>query len=204
MSLEVHPSDNAARWNSTQHPTWPRALSEEHDPAANNWYCGVLVSVDIEENLKKSMQRKHSFWSGRISEFSMRRRTVWCWVEIISNHHLLSISTQHPDEKYGYDISLSGVYHDFISHLLKLNCNYGGYGWLKPRKTNPRLLTGNPWLATYRPAMMDAGWNSTQHYYLKGVVGLENFRGLIWNSGYLLVVHSTVLVPPTWTPYRRF
>ena len=30
------------------------------------------------------------------------------------------------------------------------NRNYGRYSWLSPRKTNPRLLTGMPWLATLR------------------------------------------------------
>ena len=63
--------------------------------------------------------RNHSPWSGRISEFSMHEITPWCWVEIISTKHLLSISTQHPDAKYCCHISLSGEYHDFISHLLK-------------------------------------------------------------------------------------
>ena len=41
-------------------------------------------------------------------------------MEIISTQHLLSISTQHPYEKYGSDdISLSGAYWDSISHILK-------------------------------------------------------------------------------------
>ena len=40
-------------------------------------------------------------------------------MEIISTQHFLSISTQHPYEKHGSDISLSGANHDFISHALK-------------------------------------------------------------------------------------
>ena len=35
--LHHHPSDSDAGWNSTQHPTWPEALSEEFTPAVNDW-----------------------------------------------------------------------------------------------------------------------------------------------------------------------
>ena len=41
-----HPSDSDAGWNSTQHPIWPQALSEEFTPAVNDW-CMVLGSFDI-------------------------------------------------------------------------------------------------------------------------------------------------------------
>ena len=42
----------------------------------------------------------------------MRRIMARCWMEIISTQHLLSISTQHPYEKYCSDISGPGAYHD--------------------------------------------------------------------------------------------
>ena len=103
------------------------------------------------------MQRKHSFWNGRISEFSLRRKTASCWIKIIATQHLLPISTQHPDEKYGCDISLAGAYHDLISHLLKKSCNYGHYSWLKQRKINLGPLTGLSWLATSH-ARYDECW----------------------------------------------
>ena len=44
-------------------------------------------------------------------DFSMRR--------IISIQHFQSISTQHLHENYVSDTSLSGVYNEFIFHLLK-------------------------------------------------------------------------------------
>ena len=75
----------------------------------------------------------------------MRILTAWCWVEIIYTQHRLSISTQHPYEKYGSDISLFEAYRDFIYHVLKKSCNAGRYRWLKPQ-----LLTHMPWLATFR------------------------------------------------------
>ena len=76
--------------------------------------------------------------------------TAWCWVEMISNQHLLSISTRHSYEKYGSGIYFSGAHYNFISHRLKLSRNDSRYRWLKPRKINLRLLTGMPWLATLR------------------------------------------------------
>ena len=37
-----HPLDSDAEWNSTQHPTWPQALSEEFTPAVNDWWMGLM------------------------------------------------------------------------------------------------------------------------------------------------------------------
>ena len=86
----------------------------------------------------------------------------------------VGISNQHPYEKYGFDISLSGAYRDFISHQLK---------WLlKPRKINLSLLTGTSWLPTF----CAPPWNSTQHHCLRGeflssrLSGLPSERVLKW------------------------
>ena len=71
------------------------------------------------------------------SEFSICWITPWCWVEIISTQHLLSISTQHLDEKYSSHISPSGAYHDLISHPLKWIHNAGRNNWLKTMGNQP-------------------------------------------------------------------
>ena len=119
----------------------------------------------------------------------MCRRTDWCWVEIISTQHLLPISTQHPDENYGSDISFSGTHCDFISHILKWSRNYGRYSPLKPRKTNLRLLTRMPWLATFHappwwmvdgiPPSINEGW-SCDHSLLCGKICLAWWPPLVW------------------------
>ena len=36
----MHPWDSDAGWNSTQHPTWPQALSEEFTTAVTDWWMG--------------------------------------------------------------------------------------------------------------------------------------------------------------------
>ena len=36
-----HHSDSDAGWNSTQHPTWPQALSEEFTLAVNGWWMAL-------------------------------------------------------------------------------------------------------------------------------------------------------------------
>ena len=41
ITAHGHPSDSDARWNSTQHPTWPQALSEDFTPAVNDSRMGL-------------------------------------------------------------------------------------------------------------------------------------------------------------------
>ena len=119
-TLQTHPSDSDAGWNPTQHSTWPRALSEEFEPAVNNWWEGLRRS-GVCKYCRKSINKcatepQPLKWTNKW--VSVGGMTAWWWVEIISTQHLLTIFTQHPDEKYGSDISLLGVYHDFISYLL--------------------------------------------------------------------------------------
>ena len=139
----LYPSDNDAGWNSTQHPRWPRALSEEFDPVIDNWWMGLWCfgACRYWGKFINKCVAEPQLWSGKMTELSMRGTTGWCWVEIIS--------TQHPEEKFGTDISLSRASHDFISHLLRQNCNNCRYSWLKLWKTNLMLLTGMPWLTNF-------------------------------------------------------
>ena len=55
-ALHPHPSDTDAGWNSTQHPTSPRVLSEECDPAVNNWWMG-LWCFSVSRYLGKPLER---------------------------------------------------------------------------------------------------------------------------------------------------
>ena len=85
--LSYHPSDSDS-WNSTQHPTWPQALSEEFTPAVNDWWMGLrclyrwyMIYTDIEEHARICLVRNYSLWSGAMTEFYVRGITGWCWVE---------------------------------------------------------------------------------------------------------------------------
>ena len=110
----LHLSDSDAGWNSTRHPMWPRAISEEFYPllTIDEWGCYVLVYADIvaEPQLVK--------WTNNWVFNACDNGLMLGGDYFISTQHLLSISTQHPDGKYSSDITLSGAYHDFISHLL--------------------------------------------------------------------------------------
>ena len=96
----LHPSDSDAGWNYTQHPTWPRALSDDFEPVVNNWWMGLWcfgVSRCWGKSINMGVAEPQPLkWTKARGEFSMRRIMAWCWVETISTQHILSISTQHP------------------------------------------------------------------------------------------------------------
>ena len=79
----------------------------------------------------------------------------------------LSISTQHPNEKYGSDISLSAAYHDFsttVAMLAAIGSQNHGKSTLP---ANWHVMTCHiRW-----PTTIGAGWKSIQHFnndYLRG------------------------------------
>ena len=45
------------------------------------WGWGILIDVDVEKHTWICLLRKHSLWSGRMTEFYVRGTAGWCWVE---------------------------------------------------------------------------------------------------------------------------
>ena len=128
-------------------PTWPWALSGEFDPAVNKWWMGLWcfsVSGYWRKSINKCVAKPqplkwlHNWVFNALNDSLMLGGNYF-------TQHLLSISTQHPFEKYGSDISLFGAYYNFISHLLNKSRNAGHHGKIN---LNLRLLTGMPWLTT--------------------------------------------------------
>ena len=61
-----------------------------------------------------------------------------------------TLSTQHPDEIQGSDISLSGACHDFIPRILQSTYKSSRYTRLQQWKASLRQLTGMSWIVTFR------------------------------------------------------
>ena len=102
-----------AGWNSTQHPSWPRALSNQIDPHANNWWIG-LWCFGVTKYWGKSINMG-------VPEPQLLKWTKK-WVFNAYNYgYLLGGKHFHPASlrNYDSDTSLSVAYCEFIFHLLK-------------------------------------------------------------------------------------
>ena len=147
-----HPTGSDAGWNSAQHPTWPRALSEELDPAVMiaEWDCDVFGAS--------------SYWGTPTNKCVTKPQPLkWTnkWVFNGWNEGLmLGGNYFHPASPVDFHpasrrkirpwyLTLGNIPRLHISPT-EVKSHVDGYSWLNLRKTNRRLQTSMPWLATLR------------------------------------------------------